>query len=131
MPPDSPTRRLTRAEIGSIGERLARTHLETRGYRILDSNYRCRWGEVDLVALQDSTYVFVEVRTRHGNAFGTAEESITPQKAKRLTLTAQHYLEHHNLDSSDIEWRIDLVAVRLGPGRTVLDIHHVENAISE
>ena len=109
---------------------MARTHLESRGYRILGSNYRCRWGEIDLIALQNRTYVFVEVRTRRSGEFGIPEESITAKKAQRLTMTAQHYLERHNQDSSDVTWRIDLVAIRLGPGRTITDMHHLENVVS-
>ena len=131
MSAESSSGGLAPAEIGKIGERLARTHLEAKGYRIIDTNYRCRWGETDLVAKDGPTWVFVEVRTRRGHAFGTPEESITAAKAQRLTLTAQDFMERRALTADDIHWRVDLVAIRLGAGRTVLDINHLENVVEE
>lgn len=116
-------------DIGRIGERLARSHLEAKSYRVVASNYRCRWGEVDLVARDGSAWVFVEVRTRRGDAYGGPEESVTAGKARRLISAARHFLASNNVGSLDPQWRIDLVAVRLGPGRRVLSIRHLENAV--
>ena len=118
-------------DIGRIGERLARNHLEAKGYRIVTSNYRCRWGEVDLIARDGPQWVFVEVRARRSQAYGGPEESLTPDKARRLTLAARHFLAERAAASAEPEWRIDLVAVRLGPGRRVTDIHHLENVVAE
>lgn len=95
----------------------------------MDTNYRCRWGEVDLIAMDGPTWVFVEVRTRRSNAFGSPVESVTAEKARRLTLTAQDFLERRALISDDILWRIDVVAIRLGAGRRVLDIQHLQNVV--
>ena len=95
------------------------------------SNYRCRWGEVDLIARDGPVWVFVEVRTRRSGAYGSPEESLTSGKAQRLTQTAQHFLSQFDAPGADAEWRIDLVAVRLGPGRRVMDILHLENAVAE
>ncbi len=117
-------------DIGRIGERLARGHLEGKGYRIIASNYRCRWGEVDLVAHDGAVWVFVEVRTRRSDAYGSPEGSITPGKARRLTLTARHFLARRTTATAEPEWRIDLVAIRLGPGRRVLSIDHLENVVA-
>ena len=116
-------------EIGRIGERLARGHLETKGYRIVASNYHCRWGEIDLVARDGAVWAFVEVRTRRSDAYGNPEESITPGKARRLTLTARHFLAWRTTATTEPEWRIDLVAIRLGPGRRVLSIDHLQNVV--
>lgn len=118
-------------DIGWVGERLARGHLEAKGYRIVASNYHCRWGEVDLVARDGAVWAFVEVRTRRSDAYGNPEESITPGKARRLTLTARHFLASNKISSLDPEWRIDLVAIRLGPGRRVLSVRHLENVVAE
>ena len=118
-------------DTGRIGERLARNHLEAKGYRIVTSNYRCRWGEVDLIARDGPQWVFVEVRARRSQAYGGPEESLTPDKARRLTLAARHFLAERAAAAAEPEWRIDLVAVRLGPGRRVMDIHHLENVIAE
>ena len=116
--------------IGNIGEGLARVHLEGKGYRIVASNYRCRWGEVDLVARDGSVWVFVEVRARRSDAYGPPEASLTPGKEQRLALTAQHFLFELAGVAAEPEWRIDLVAIRLGPGRRVLDIRHLVNVVA-
>ena len=94
------------------------------------SNYRCRWGEIDLIARDGREWVFVEVRTRRSDAYGLPEESITSGKARRLTLTAQEFLAQRRTISEEPEWRIDLVAIRLGPGRRVVSIGHLENVVA-
>lgn len=120
---------LTPHQVGNVGECLARSHLEAKGYRIVDVNYRCRWGEIDLVARHGPVWVFVEVRTRRSDAYGSPEESVTESKARRLMLTAQDYLRRQAGASSEAQWRIDLIAIRLGSGRRVLGISHLENIV--
>jgi len=110
---------------GNEGERRARSYLEAKGYQVLETNYRCPWGEVDIIALRGQTLVFVEVRTRGGGLFGTPEESLTPQKLERLVAAAQSYLQARAPESQD--WRIDLVAVILGQRGQVERIEHWEN----
>ena len=118
-----------RIDVGRVGERIARHHLKGKGYRIVEANYQCRWGEVDLIALDGPVWVFVEVRARRSAAYGSPEESVTPAKARRLTLTAQDFLSRRVAASANLEWRIDLVAIRLGPNRRVLSINHLENIV--
>ena len=120
---------LSSHRIGAIREELARHHLESKGYRVVATNYRCRWGEVDLIARDGAVWVFVEVRTRRSAAYGSPEESVTPAKARRLTLTAQDFLRQRVAASASLEWRIDLVAIRLGPNRRVMSINHLENIV--
>ncbi|MDE2684120.1 MAG: YraN family protein [Chloroflexota bacterium] len=120
-----------RIDVGRIGERIARHHLQGKGYRIVDANYQCQWGEVDLIARDGPVWVFVEVRARRSAAYGSPEESVTPAKARRLTLTAQDFLRRRVADSSNLQWRIDLVAIRLGPNRRVLSVNHLENIVEE
>ncbi len=126
---------LSPQDIGRIGERLARSHLEAQGYRIVQANYRCRWGEVDLIARDGLTWVFVEVRTRRSGRFGEPEESVTASKAQRLTLTAQDFLFQQPPDSQQptdqaaLDWRIDLVAIRLAAGSRVASIRHLQNVV--
>ena len=117
-----------RVSIGQRGEAAAREFLESRGCTILDTNYRCPWGEVDIVASEGDTLVFVEVRARRGGAMGTPEESVTPTKARRLIMTAQHYRQSH---PSPPDWRIDLVAVRMDRLGHVRRVSLVENAVTE
>ncbi len=103
--------RTARQGLGRRGEDLAASYLVARGYRILERNYRCSVGEVDLVAMDADCLVFVEVRTRRGDDWGTPEESVDGPKQKKLAQVAAHYLDTHN--AADSNWRIDLVAVDL------------------
>ena len=83
---------------GESAEARAAAFLEGRGLRIVARNYRCRFGEIDLVAKSGATVVFVEVRARTSDAFGGAAESITAAKRRRLLATARHYLARHRVD---------------------------------
>ena len=116
-----------RQRLGNWGEGVARRFLEREGYRVLDTKYRCRWGEVDIVAGDGGELVFVEVRTRRGTRFGTPQESITPSKASRLESTAQHYMAEKGLTHSN--WRIDLVSILLDSGGRVQEISHLKHAV--
>ncbi len=131
--PDDPLEEsaLSSRRIGAIGEELARHHLEAKGYRLVATSYRCRWGEIDLVARDGLEWVFVEVRTRWSGAYGSPEESLTPAKARHLILAAQDFLSRHEEADADPEWRIDLVAIRLGAGRRVISIQHLTSVVSE
>jgi putative endonuclease len=114
--------------LGEMGERLAADHLESRGYRIRERNFRRREGEIDIIAEKDGCVAFVEVKTRRGAAMGEAAESVTPEKGARLLLLAEVYAQLH----ADLppDRRIDVVAVDLSPGGRLLRIQHIENAFS-
>lgn len=77
-----------RGRLGKWGESHARRYLEAKGYTVSATNYRCRWGEVDIGAYHSEDIVFIEVRTRRGVAFGVPEESVTAAKSQRLVATA-------------------------------------------
>lgn len=94
---------------GEPAESLAAAFLEAEGLKILARNYRCRFGEIDLVAVNGATLVFVEVRARGSEAYGGAAGSITPAKRKRLVAAARHYLMSHRSSSP---CRFDVVLVR-------------------
>lgn len=79
-------------ERGVLAEQLAAQYLQDRGLILLQTNYRCRFGEIDLVLQDSDTIVFVEVRLRSNNAFGGAAASIDARKQAKLLRTAQHYL---------------------------------------
>lgn len=116
-----------RRKLGAWGEEQAAKHLQAQGYEILERNWRCRRGEIDLIAQAGEVLVFVEVKTRRGRDFGTPEEAITPSKSKRLLELGQRYLLQHDLEEQ--EWRIDLVAVELSPDGTLLRCEHLPNII--
>lgn len=116
-----------RKQLGAWGESVAATHLQSKGYRILQRNWRCARGEIDLVAQAGDVLVFVEVKTRRGRKSGTPEEGVTPHKARRLLDLGQAYLYENDLD--DVEWRIDLVAVELDGRGKLLRCEHIPNAV--
>ncbi len=118
-----------RQKLGQTGESLAARELQRRGYRLLARNWRCPAGEIDLIAEQGGALVFVEVRTRRGDARGTPLESITPAKQAKLIEAAQTYLQENTLEDRD--WRIDVVAVEMSPRGALLHIDVIENAIEE
>ncbi len=119
---------MNRRELGSLGERWAAEYLAGHGYRILETNYRCRKGEVDIVARDGDCLVFVEVRTRSGPGFGTPEESVTAAKQHRLVSVALSYLQSHRGLPPD--WRIDVVAVEADRAGQVVRTTLIRNAVS-
>jgi len=117
-----------RKETGAIGERLAADYLKRHGYKIIQRNFRCREGEIDIIARKDESLVFVEVRTKKNKAFGTPEESVTLSKREKLIHLAYSYLQA--CDKLPQSWRIDVVAVELTPDNRLLRLEHIENAVS-
>ena len=117
--------------LGEWGERQARLHLEGKGYAMLATNFRCRAGEIDIVAEQGDQLVFVEVKARRGDAYGTAEESISPVRAERLAEVAEEFLlaGRGGEFSSGTQWRIDLVCLNMDRSGRLLSINHIENAV--
>ena len=113
--------------LGKLGEEMAGRFLRERGYQILTTNYRCPKGEVDIVAKDGEEVVFVEVRTRRSQGFGTPQESLTGPKVRRLVATCQDYLQGYG--GADTNWRIDLVSVRLDQGNRLKDIDHLRYAV--
>jgi len=94
---------------GNIGEDLAAKYLQNLGYAILDRNFHSRFGEIDIVAQEGNTLVFVEVKTRWSKKFGEPAEAVTPGKLKSIIKTSQYYrLLHPNLPENE---RIDVVAI--------------------
>jgi len=115
-----------RQKLGRWGESLAATHLEAKGYQIVERNWRCQHGEVDLVARAGAEWVFVEVKTRRGRDMGAPEEALTAAKQKKLLAVAEEYTLEHGLD---VDWRIDLVAVELDKSGKLLRCDHIPNAV--
>jgi putative endonuclease len=115
----------TRAEIGALGEQLAVDHLTALGLRVIDRNWRCRYGELDVVAADPAcrVVVFVEVKTRTSDHFGGVAQAVTPQKVRRLRRLAGLWLANH--DGSWAQVRIDVVGVRIGQQRTP-ELTHVQ-----
>ena len=116
---------LTRVQLGTMGEALAVDHLTRMGLRILHRNWRCRYGELDVIASDEAsrTVVFVEVKTRTGDGYGGLAHAVTPRKVRRLRRLAGLWLA-----SQDQRWavvRIDVIGVRIGRRRTP-EITHLQ-----
>jgi len=103
--------------LGSAAEQLAADYLQQQGLTMITSNYRCKFGEIDLVMREAKTLVFIEVRLRSNPRFGNAAASITPAKQQKIARTAEHYLQQHGnsacrfdavvmdkADTHNIEW---------------------------
>ena len=109
---------------GNLGENAACKHLKKNGYKILERNYRKRYGEIDIIAQKDDVYIFVEVKTRAETDYGMASEAVTKSKQQKLVRTAQFYIMEHKLDAA---FSFDVIEV-YHKGRKVLNVNHIENA---
>ncbi|MBV8965600.1 MAG: YraN family protein [Mycobacteriaceae bacterium] len=116
---------LTRAELGALGEQLAVEYLRGRGLVVLARNWRCRYGELDVVAaeLAARTVVFVEVKTRTSEGYGGLAQAVTPTKVRRLRRLAAVWLAGQGAGWAAI--RIDVIGVRAGRG-CAPEIVHLE-----
>ncbi|MFP3983723.1 MAG: YraN family protein [Desulfurivibrionaceae bacterium] len=102
-----------RQKLGKKGEDLARKHLEEAGYNVIESNYRTRSGEIDLIANDAGVLVFIEVKTRSSDRFGTPLEGVTAAKCRQISKVALEYLSRNNCQ--DRPARFDVVGVGIGP----------------
>src|SRR6476620_2134941 len=116
-----------RMRLGASGERLAAGWLEARGYTIIATNWHCAYGEADPIAELTGELIFVEVKTRHGDALGAPEEAVTAAKQRKLVATAQTYLMEHGIE--DRAFRIDVIAVQLTPAGRLVEIRHYPTAV--
>ena len=128
-----------RRALGSAGEEIAVRTLQAAGMTVLERNWRCPWGEIDIVgqdhgpdfvsgAASVAWLVLVEVRTRRGDAFGTALQSITPRKQAKLREVAHHYVQSTGWSGP---WRIDAVAVQMDAAGKLLSVEHIRHAVSD
>lgn len=100
----------TTRQIGAEAEDLAIGHLEKKGLILLTRNYHCRRGEIDLIMQDGNFLVFIEVRYRKNNRYGSAAESVTRQKQQRLLTTAEYYLQNENYNA-DNACRFDVITL--------------------
>lgn len=115
---------MDRAAIGKRGEIEAARFLEKKGYKVMERNYRCRYGEIDLVAKDGHTVVFIEVKTRGSDRFGTPLASVDAKKQKKILLTSQFYIESNRLFDADM--RFDVVGIEINGGKLAFEL--VKNA---
>ncbi|MEN8178338.1 MAG: YraN family protein [Pseudomonadota bacterium] len=107
---------------GKSAEEQARRHLERQGLKLLDTNYRCKRGEIDLIMQDTETLVFIEVRYRKSSTFGSAVESVTMGKQIKLIAAAKHYLQEHRTNTP---CRFDVVGIT---GQNEAKVEWIKNA---
>lgn len=111
--------------IGDKGEQMAADYLKDKGYQMLDKKFITRYGELDLVAQEADTVVFVEVKTRTSTTFGLPETSVTPAKLERIQNAGLLWLQAHPEASED--WRVDVIAILINFRGEILDFQHFVN----
>jgi len=110
---------------GKSGEALATNFLKKQGYKVLGMNYKCKFGEVDIIAQEGDTLVFVEVKTRSSREFGLPQEAVVKRKIEHITNVANYYrIGKKNLPAGD---RIDVVAIEVGLGGIVNNLELIRN----
>ena len=100
---------LTPHELGKLGEEIAKNYLQKKKFRIVERGFRLYRGEIDLVAYDNETLVFIEVKTRSPGALGLPEESVDARKQGQIRKMAEGYLALNNLD--DVECRFDVLSI--------------------
>lgn len=111
--------------LGNVGENIASSYLQKKGFHIIDHNFRIKGGEIDLIGISKEVLVFIEVKTRIGDTFGPPEEAIDKRKLYHVSKSAEYYkMLHPNLPDC---MRIDAVCISLNDDLTVKYINHYEN----
>ena len=113
-----------RQTFGKKSEALAAAHLVKNGYQILELNYRTRFGEIDIIARDGESLVFVEVKARKSPFYGNPKWALTPKKKRHISMTALYYLKA--TDQSKAKARFDVVAIWASPAQPGIEI--VKNA---
>lgn len=120
---------MDRIRLGALGEEAAVRHLMVRGYRIIERNWRCRLGEIDIIAMDGEELVIVEVRTKSRISFGTGAESVNLRKQRKLRQLALAFIHQHEqiLNLSEVNVRFDVISVMREEGGR-LRIDHIVHA---
>ena len=120
---------MTSSEVAGWGETEAARYLRRLGWEILEINWHCRYGEIDIIARQGEALVFVEVKARRSRSFGLPEEAITPSKRRRILRSAWTFLEERSLQAA--AWRVDVIAIEGRPGLAPKRLDHYRDALPD
>jgi putative endonuclease len=113
-----------RQDLGAFGEDLALREVKRLGYKCIARNYRCPLGEIDLIAKERDSLVFIEIKTRRGRTTGYAKEAITSRKRRQLSKVALAYMKSNNC--CDVKSRFDVVVISLKGGKKEIEV--IQNA---
>lgn len=116
-------------EVGNFGEDLSKKYLKENGYIIIEENFSCPYGEIDIIALSDKYLCFMEVKTRYTTKFGLPLESITPAKQRKIIKTAQYFICKNKLFKHFC--RFDALEVTFTNDSNFPKINHIKNAFSQ
>lgn len=115
------------SEFGQWAESYVAQYLKSKGYSILDRNYRQKWGEIDIIAEKGGILIFAEVKANKTALAGfEPEDRVNPEKLRRLNRTIQTFLSHKKYDTEQ-EWQIDIISLTLDRNRGVAKIKHFKN----
>lgn len=114
-------------DLGKKGEDIAKKYLCKKGYKIIEMNFQCKHGEIDIIAERNYVICFVEVKTRTNESYGSPVDAITSYKIKHLVRSAQYYIAKKHLEG--IEVRLDVIEVDMIQGHDAVKVNHIENAI--
>jgi putative endonuclease len=123
-------KRLTDKQItGNYGESIAREHLKQKGYQFVDRNYRCPFGEIDIIMRDNKQVVFVEVKTRNEKwpEYGSPEQAVNAKKKKRISRLAKYYLNRHR-ELGNTDYRFDIVSVLVNQQGKAVSVDHIQDA---
>lgn len=112
-------------EIGSFGEKIANKYLESIGYEILEKNFTCKQGEIDIIAKDKHEIVFIEVKTRTSTKYGKPAEAVNNTKQKHIYNSAKYYLYKNNKENIFV--RFDVLEIYLS--KTKIKINHIKQVI--
>jgi len=111
-------------KLGEKGEKIAKKFLQKNNYKIIDTNYHSRHGEVDIICQKNEWYVFVEVKTRTNYSFGRPEESVDDKKLEKFKNTIEKYIIENNL--TDKKWRVEVLAITLDKKTNQAKVNHIK-----
>lgn len=115
-----------RINTGKQGEGLAQEYLRQHAYMIIQKNFRCKAGEIDIIAKDREVVVFIEVRTQTSNLYGPAYNTVTRSKQKQVRRVALYYISQHNLVNT--QFRFDVIGITLNPDTGEHHLDHIQNA---
>lgn len=111
--------------LGEKGERIAVKFLKKNGYKVLETNFSCRHGEIDIIANKNDVICFVEVKARSNESYGRPIEAITPFKVKHMVRSAQYYIAKKSLEDKEV--RLDIIEIVFHESKPM--IRYTENAV--
>ncbi len=121
---------MNKKDLGQLGEQYAKKFLESLNYEIISQNFYCRFGEIDIIALnsQKNVLVFCEVKSRTQIIFGLPQEAVGHRKIGRMLKTAHYFIESRR-EKLPFTWRFDLIAIKLAGRGKLLEINHFKNIL--